>query len=142
MGRPLLPIDRDTFSKLCAIQCTEAETASVLGVSVDTLGRWCKKTFGLTFAEVYKKESAGGRASLRRAQFAMAQKSPVMAIWLGKQILGQRDLPEHEESGEMAQMLEFMSRLKAEAKPAAAVAPGAPTAAPKPPAQGTGNAGK
>ena len=29
--------------------------------------------------------------SLRRLQFRMAEKSPAMAIWLGKQYLGQTD---------------------------------------------------
>lgn len=29
--------------------------------------------------------------SLRRTQFKLAEKNPTMAIWLGKQYLGQRD---------------------------------------------------
>jgi len=32
-----------------------------------------------------------GFVSLRRKQFAMAEKNPTMAIWLGKQYLGQSD---------------------------------------------------
>ena len=35
--------------------------------------------------------SAGGKSSVRRAQFQMAQKNVVAAIWWGKQHLGQSD---------------------------------------------------
>ena len=90
-GRPKKEIDRTIFESLCRIQCTEEEIASVLKVSVDTIGRWCKRTFEQTFAEAYKKLSAEGKSSLRRAQFKMAQTNPAMAIWLGKQYLSQRE---------------------------------------------------
>ena len=36
-----------------------------------------------------KKE--GGKIALRRYQLQQAEKNPTMAIWLGKQYLGQRD---------------------------------------------------
>ena len=35
-----------------------------------------------------------GKASLRRTQFRMAETSAAMAIWLGKQYLGQKDKSE------------------------------------------------
>ena len=57
------------------------------------LKRWCKRTYELTFAEAYKKYSAKGKVSLRRAQFKLAEKNASMAIFLGKQYLGQRDFP-------------------------------------------------
>lgn len=38
--------------------------------------------------------SVGGKISLRRWQFKMAEHSVPMAIWLGKQYLGQRDSQE------------------------------------------------
>jgi AraC-like DNA-binding protein len=90
-GRPRKEINQAVFESLCEIQCTEQEIASVLRVSVDTLSRWCLRTFEQTFAEAYKKLSAEGKSSLRRAQFKMAQSNPAMAIWLGKQYLGQRE---------------------------------------------------
>ena len=46
----------------------------------------------MTFSEAYKMFSAQGKMSLRRYQFKMAEHNPTMAIWLGKQILGQADV--------------------------------------------------
>ena len=40
---------------------------------------------------LYKKGQDNGKRSLRRIQFKLAEKNPTMAIWLGKQYLGQRD---------------------------------------------------
>jgi|SRR5215472_617284 len=85
-GRPRKHVDLELVEKLAHIQCTQAEIASTLGVSVDTLWRNPK------FAEVYKRGAEGGRKSLRRMQFESANKGNVaMLIWLGKQYLGQRE---------------------------------------------------
>lgn len=43
---------------------------------------------------MFKKKSAGGKMSLRRYQFELAKKNASMAIWLGKQYLGQSDNPQ------------------------------------------------
>ena len=91
MGRPKKVIDQTLFESLCEIQCTLDEIAGVLKCSADTVERWCKTTYGETFADAYKKHSAEGKKSLRRTQFKLAEKSAAMAIWLGKQYLGQRD---------------------------------------------------
>ena len=91
MGRPRTEIDAEQFEKLCDIQCTLDEIASFFRCSPDTIERWCKRTYKEGFAVVYKKHSAGGKISLRRSQFRLAEKSASMAIWLGKQYLGQRD---------------------------------------------------
>lgn len=45
----------------------------------------------MLFSDVYKKYSAKGKISLRRYQFQQAEKSTAMAIWLGKQYLGQTE---------------------------------------------------
>lgn len=63
-------------------------------VSEDTVERRCKEHYGETFAEIYKKLSAVGKSSLRRTQFKMAERNTAMAIWLGKQYLGQSDKQE------------------------------------------------
>ena len=90
-GRPKKEIDQTLFEKLCGLQCTLEEIAGIFNCSPDTIERWCKRTYEESFAEVYKKHSANGKTSLRRAQFKLAEKSAAMAIWLGKQYLGQRD---------------------------------------------------
>lgn len=93
MGRPQKEIDQKIFENLCGLLCTEEEIASMFDCSVDTISRWCNRTYGESFAEIYKKKSAKGRISLRRAQFKLAEKNAAMAIFLGKQHLGQRDVP-------------------------------------------------
>lgn len=90
-GRPRKEIDKSLFEKLCGLQCTKEEIAGVVEVSEDTVERWCKRTYKATFSEVYKKFSAKGKMSLRRLQFKLAEKSASMAIFLGKQYLGQTD---------------------------------------------------
>lgn len=84
-------IKKEMFESLCKLQCTETEIASVFDVCEDTLNTWCKETYGETFSDTFKKKSAGGRVALRRTQFRIADSNPTMAIWLGKQYLGQRD---------------------------------------------------
>lgn len=100
MGRPRIEIDRGQFEKLCALQCTEEEIAAWFHCSVDTIERWCKREYAdevegkATFAEIYKTLSVDGKISLRRYQFKMAEHNVSMAIWLGKQWLGQREQQE------------------------------------------------
>jgi len=92
MGRPKLAIDQELFESLCQIQCTEAEIAGALKVSPDTILRWCKEIYNETFAEAFKKLSADGKSSLRRAQWKAALNgNSTMLIWMGKQVLGQVD---------------------------------------------------
>ena len=90
-GRPRKEIDNKIFENLCGLQCTLEEIAGVFDCSVDTIERWCKREYRETFADVYKKHSAKGKTSLRRIQFKLAEKSAAMAIFLGKNYLGQKD---------------------------------------------------
>lgn len=91
MGRPRKEIDQDAFVKLCGLQCTLTEIAGFFDCSEDTIENWCKRELEMTFSEAYKKHSAGGKISLRRMQFKLAEKSAAMAIFLGKNYLGQKD---------------------------------------------------
>lgn len=99
MGRPPKQIDNEQFRKLCGIQCTEEEIASWFDCSVETLRRWIRREFDATFEEAYQKYSAAGKISLRRAQFKLAETNASMAIWLGKQYLGQREPAQELELG-------------------------------------------
>lgn len=90
-GRPKKIIDQQEFEKLCAMQCTLNEVCAWFRVDDVTLNKWCKETYGTTFSEVFKVKRGIGQVSLRRSQFQMAEKNPTMAIWLGKQYLGQRE---------------------------------------------------
>ena len=97
MARPQKEIDQKQFENLCGLQCTEEEIADFFDCSVDTISRWCKRTYSESFAEVYKKKSSKGKISLRRAQLRLAEKNASMAIFLGKQYLGQKDYPNSRE---------------------------------------------
>ena len=90
-GRPKIVIDKEQFEKLCSLQCTLAEMLAFFDVSDKTLESWCKRTYGLNFSEVFKQKRQAGFISLRRTQFQLAKKSAAMAIFLGKNYLGQTD---------------------------------------------------
>lgn len=66
--------------------------------NIDTLSRWCKRTFGMNFQDYIKKCGCMGlKIKLRRNQLKLSEKSAAMAIWLGKQYLGQKDSFEFED---------------------------------------------
>lgn len=99
-GRPKKPIDQKQFEALCKIQCTEEEICAVLDVDEKTLIAWCKETYGESFSKVFRDKKQGGRASLRRNQWKLSETNATMAIWLGKQFLGQKDNVEVKHEGE------------------------------------------
>lgn len=94
MARPRKEIDSETFEKLCVLQCTLEEIANFFRCSEDTIERWCQREYEMGFADAYKVFSVDGKISLRRMQFKQAEKSYAMAIWLGKQWLGQKEIVE------------------------------------------------
>lgn len=93
MGRPVkifTQTDWEHIEKLCSLMCTAEEIAGFLDVSVDTLSRRIKETYGQTFAEYFEQKKIGAQIALRRAQWQLAMNgNPTMLIWLGKQFLGQ-----------------------------------------------------
>ena len=92
-------IDKKQFENLCGLQCTINEVCDFFDVEDDTLNSWCKKTYGTTFSEVFKRKRGKGQISLRRMQWKLAEKNPTMAIFLGKQYLGQKDKIEYSDDG-------------------------------------------
>lgn len=91
MARPCKEIDQETFEKLCGLQCTRDEICGWFDVTPKTLYAWVKRTYHEDFSTLYNKKSCRGKTSLRRAQFRLAEKNASMAIWLGKQYLGQKE---------------------------------------------------
>lgn len=91
-GRKPLEIDPELVGKLAGIGCTMKEIAAVCKCSVDTLER--------RFADVIETGRENAKASLRRMQWKQAERgNTTMLIWLGKQLLGQRDRHDYEHSG-------------------------------------------
>lgn len=91
MGRRLKEIDQKQFENLCGLQCTYDEICSWFDVTDKTLNSWCKRTYGKNFSEVFNEKRGRGKISLRRTQWELAKKNAPMAIFLGKQYLGQSD---------------------------------------------------
>ena len=82
-------IDLEELEKLCALQCTDEELALWFKVSTRTIERRRQEP---EFGEAMQRGKARGRMSIRRAQMRMLEAgNATMAIWLGKQYLGQTD---------------------------------------------------
>ena len=90
-GPPQKEIDLDQVIYWAQLQATAEEIASSFRVSPDTLDRRLKKHFGMGYAELLKRVGGSAKLSLRRYQFKLAEKNVAMAIWLGKQWLGQKE---------------------------------------------------
>ena len=103
-GRPLKEFDKKAFVDLVGLGCTQEEicwffrddTGKV--ANADTLSRWCKRTFGVNFQEYFKQNGYMRlKIKLRRNQLQLSEGSSAMAIWLGKQYLGQTDPDKNKE---------------------------------------------
>lgn len=108
VGRKKLVIDYATVEKLASIQCTQEEISTFLGISVRTLQRDGE------FCRIYKKGMENGKMSLRRIQFKLAEKNSAMAIFLGKQYLGQKDIVE-QQNVDLGKVEELLSKIESEA---------------------------
>lgn len=109
-GRPPVDIDVKGFEKLCAMQCSEEDIADFYGCNPNTINEWCKKTYGVTFQEIFKQKRTMGRVSLRAAGFKMAQNNPSVHIFYAKNYLGMTDKVEQtvmevEDLSSLAEML-------------------------------------
>jgi len=84
-------IDMNQVFQLVARNWSIPEIAGFLGVSEKTLDRRLKND--PEFQKIWKRGKATCTGSIRSAQWdsAVRDKNPTMLIWLGKQLLGQRD---------------------------------------------------
>lgn len=105
-------IDMEQVLYWMDLQATCEEIAGAFHVSRHKLVERIKEEFGMNFDQLRDSvTNNGGRSkcSLRRYQFDLAKKNASMAIWLGKNWLGQKDtedkkdqLPPH-----LAKLIEF-----------------------------------
>jgi hypothetical protein len=104
-GRKPAEIDLIELEKLCSLNCTDQEIAWWFGVSVRTIESRRKQR---QFAELMERGKVKGRVSVRRAQMKLVERgNAAMAIWLGKQLLGQRDVTPIELTGHNGQPVQF-----------------------------------
>lgn len=79
----------EDLEKLARLQCTQPEIAAYFGVRLNSVEAALRKP---AMREAYERGQKSGLVSLRRAQFQAALRgNPTMLIWMGKQLLGQRD---------------------------------------------------
>jgi hypothetical protein len=98
-------IDLVELEKLCSLQCTDEEMAAFFGVSTRTIENRRKQP---KFAEVMNRGKAKGRISVRRGQMKLLESgNGTIGGWLGKQLLGQRDVTPIELSGPNGQPVQF-----------------------------------
>lgn len=88
-------ITKVAFEALCKMQTPSREICDAFGVSYNTLVRWCFDNYGKNYEDSHREFSATGKSKIRAAQWKLLEKgSEKMAIWMGKQYLGQSDNPD------------------------------------------------
>ena len=118
-GRPWIKVDLDAVKRLAGIGCTDEEIADIIGCTREWVS--LRKKDYPDFSNAIKTGRADIRRSLRRAQLAVAlgeqpsrqSKDGVsyanptgMLVWLGKQLLAQRqDPPPERESEQVAESM-------------------------------------
>ena len=97
-GRPLKKIDWDEVDKMLVAGCTGVQCAAYFDMHPQTLYDRVQIEHGVGFTEYAYKNKEKGNALLHATQFKVAlEKDKTMLVWLGKQRLGQRDNPSHDE---------------------------------------------
>ena len=116
-GRPRKKLTDEQFEQLkqmVRIQCTRVECCNIFGMTEKTLDRNLKDRGEDGFSSFFEKYGDEGKASLRRQQWKAAMSgNPTMLVWLGKQMLGQRDKQDVDQTGNM----EVVFKTVFEAKP-------------------------
>lgn len=92
-GRPPHVIDLEVVRNSAAIGCTADEISSILGMARSTLYEHMQRNPAVQEAMDAGRDK--GRATLRRFQWNRAEAgSDTILVWLGKQMLGQKDKSE------------------------------------------------
>ena len=104
-GRKPLEIDIEQLEKLASLQCTDRELAAFFRCTTRTIEKRRKEP---AFKEALERGKAMGQISVRRAQMRLLEAgNATMGIWLGKQLLGQRDVTPVELTGSNGSELKF-----------------------------------
>lgn len=114
-----------TIFELAKLLCTQKEIAGVLGVSDRTLSKFLNEVEEAH--DAWEDGQSHGKISLRRKQFSLADKNAPAAIFLGKNMLGQKDVIHtnttvNRTAAELSEdeLLDLIDRSNATKKPAAA----------------------
>lgn len=87
-------IDWKIVDRMLEAHCPGTEIASYFGMHADTFYIRTQEEKGMGFSEYATLKSNCGKNNLRLAQYKVALAGNVaMLVWLGKQYLNQKDLP-------------------------------------------------
>jgi hypothetical protein len=104
-GRKAKLIDLQQLENLATLGCTDLNLSQFFNVSVKTIEQRRKKN--PEFAEAMNRGHAKCHITVRRAQMKWLDRSPAMCVWLGKQLLGQRDVTPIELTGPQGKPVKF-----------------------------------
>lgn len=104
-GRKPVEIDLEQVEKLASLQCTDQELAAFFRCTTRTIEKRRKEP---AFKEAMERGKAMGRISVRRSQMKLLDAgNATMGVWLGKQLLGQRDVTPIELTGANGSEIKF-----------------------------------
>ena len=112
-GRPKMKLNAvgiRVIEALASVQCTHDEIAACLHTTKDTL--YAKHNLE-AFSTAYEKGQELGKLSLRRYQFRLAAGNPTMAIFLGKQYLGQSETKKEDGSAKKDALDQLCAAIRA-----------------------------
>ena len=95
VGRPRIELDPKQAKIFGYFRATYDTMAEQIGCSVDTI-RAAMQDDKSEFSKEYKKGFSGMKMKLSEAQVksAIEDRNPTLLVWLGKQYLGQKDVPD------------------------------------------------
>ena len=93
-GRPKSQIDLGVIERGASIGCSRDELAALCGFARSTFYKYLAEDPAVQ--EAIDRGASKGQATLRRLQWKGAEEgNATMLVWLGKQLLGQRDSIAH-----------------------------------------------
>jgi hypothetical protein len=94
IGRPKAVMDLGVIERGASIGCSKDELAALSGFARSTFYKYLAEDPAVQ--EAIDRGAAKGQATLRRLQWKGAEEgNATMLVWLGKQLLGQRDSIAH-----------------------------------------------
>ena len=92
-GRPRIKIDAGKLEGMVMYGATCLDCAGIFNCSEDTIVRFIRRKYKMSFAEYSDKKKSTIRMKLRQKQLELAldEGNVSMLIWCGKQLLGQSD---------------------------------------------------
>jgi len=111
--------DWKELDRMLEAGATGVQAAARFGVHPETLYASVRRHKEVDFSVYRSEKRSCGEVLLKQAQFSNAMRgNATLQVWLGKQLLGQKDNPdaEHEFNGQLSQFLDKLMKLDAKLK--------------------------